>query len=91
MLGPSGRLLAIERCVEPGARGQASHGWTDDQARTFAERCRAAGFADTTIGHHQTNRGRRVVSVLSHVNQATVSEPGTDAAGGRKPRHEARE
>ena len=83
VLGPSGRLLAIERCVEPGARGQASHGWIDDQARTFAERCRAAGFADTTIGHHQTNRGRRVVSVLSHVNQATVSESGTDAAGGR--------
>ena len=42
VLGRSGRLLAIERCVEPGASGHASHGWTDDQARTFAERCRDA-------------------------------------------------
>jgi ubiquinone/menaquinone biosynthesis C-methylase UbiE len=65
VLGRSGRLLAIERCVEPGARGQASHGWTDDQARVFAERCRSAGFADAEIGHHQSRPGRRVVSVLA--------------------------
>ena len=64
VLRPSGRLLAIERRVEPGARGHASHGWTDDQARVFAEECRAAGFADAEVGHHQTGR-RRVVSVLA--------------------------
>jgi len=66
VLRPSGRLLAIERCVEPAARGRASHGWTDDQARMFAERCRSAGFADAEIGHHQSRPGRRVVSVLAH-------------------------
>jgi ubiquinone/menaquinone biosynthesis C-methylase UbiE len=67
VLCPSGRLLAIERRVAPGARGHASHGWTDDQARTFAERCCAAGFADAEIGHHQTGR-RRVVSVLANMS-----------------------
>jgi ubiquinone/menaquinone biosynthesis C-methylase UbiE len=72
VLCPSGRLLAIERRVEPGARGHASHGWTDDQARTFAERCRVAGFADVEIGHHQTGR-RRVVSVLANVSRRTAS------------------
>ena len=72
VLCPSGRLLAIERRVEPGARGHASHGWTDDQARTFAERCCAAGFADAEIGHHQTGR-RRVVSVLANVSGRTAS------------------
>jgi len=72
VLCPSGRLLAVERRVEPGARGHASHGWTDDQARTFAERCRAAGFADAEIGHHQTGR-RRVVSVLANMSPRTAS------------------
>jgi ubiquinone/menaquinone biosynthesis C-methylase UbiE len=72
VLCPSGRLLAIERRVAPGARGHASHGWTDDQARTFAERCCAAGFAHAEIGHHQTGR-RRVVSVLANASRGTAS------------------
>jgi ubiquinone/menaquinone biosynthesis C-methylase UbiE len=72
VLGPSGRLLAIERRVEPGARGHASHGWTDDQARMFADRCSVAGFADAEIGHHTTGR-RRVVSVLANVSPRSTS------------------
>jgi ubiquinone/menaquinone biosynthesis C-methylase UbiE len=32
VLRPSGRFLAIERQVEPGATGLASHGWTAEQA-----------------------------------------------------------
>jgi len=44
-----GRFLAIERRVRPGARGLASHGWTDGQADAFAERCEAAGFADVRV------------------------------------------
>jgi ubiquinone/menaquinone biosynthesis C-methylase UbiE len=44
-----GRLLAIERRTRPGARGHASHGWTDEQADVFAERCRAAGFVDVRV------------------------------------------
>jgi len=70
VLGPSGRLLAIERCAEPGARGLGSHGWTDDQARRFAERCGTAGFADVEIGHHQPRPRRRVVFVLADAHPA---------------------
>jgi ubiquinone/menaquinone biosynthesis C-methylase UbiE len=44
-----GRLLAIERRTRPGARGHASHGWTDEQAEAFAQRCRAAGFLDVLV------------------------------------------
>jgi ubiquinone/menaquinone biosynthesis C-methylase UbiE len=44
-----GRLLAIERRTRPGATGLASHGWTDAQADSFADRCRAAGFSDPHI------------------------------------------
>jgi ubiquinone/menaquinone biosynthesis C-methylase UbiE len=65
VLAASGRLLAVERCVAPGATGHASHGWTDDQAGAFAERCRAVGFLDPEIGHQQNGR-RRVVYVLAH-------------------------
>lgn len=64
VLGPSGRFLAVERRVEPGASGHASHGWTEEQARLFAERCRGAGFPHVEVGHHQRGR-RRVVSVLA--------------------------
>jgi ubiquinone/menaquinone biosynthesis C-methylase UbiE len=49
VLVPSGRLLAIERRTRPGATGHASHGWTPEQAKAFAERCRAAGFVDVSV------------------------------------------
>jgi len=66
VLRPSGRFLAVERRVEPGAAGLRSHGWTEEQATLFAERCRAAGFPTVEIGHH--HRGRRpVLSVLAEV------------------------
>ena len=57
VLRPSGRLIAVERRIEPGASGHASHGWTDDHARRFAEACRDAGFTDVEIGHHRSGRG----------------------------------
>lgn len=59
VLRPSGRFLAVERHVDPGATGLASHGWTEDQAHRFAERCRAAGFARAEVAHHRT-RGRKL-------------------------------
>ena len=62
MLRPSGRLLAIERRVEPGASGHASHGWSEDQAERFAEQCRVAGFTHVEIGHHRASR-RQVLTV----------------------------
>lgn len=57
VLIPGGRFVAVERCSPVGATGVAAHGWTDDQARSFADLCRAAGFADSraeriTVGRH---------------------------------------
>jgi ubiquinone/menaquinone biosynthesis C-methylase UbiE len=64
VLCPSGRLVAIERRAEPGARGHASHGWTDEQASTFAELCRDHGFIEPLVGRHDHGR-RRMVSVTA--------------------------
>ncbi|HZS21874.1 MAG TPA: class I SAM-dependent methyltransferase [Pseudonocardiaceae bacterium] len=62
VLAPGGRLLAIERRVRPGATGLASHGWTDEQALSFADQCRMAGFADAHVERH--SRGRRVLCAV---------------------------
>ena len=63
VLLPGGRLVAMERRAQPGARGHASHGWTDDQATSFAERCRGLGFEDVRV--ERTTIGRRTtVSVI---------------------------
>jgi ubiquinone/menaquinone biosynthesis C-methylase UbiE len=56
-LVPSGRLLVIERGVRPGATGLASHGWTEQQAESFAAQCRAAGFDGVRIDQHPYGRG----------------------------------
>lgn len=52
VLRPDGRFLALERRTTPGATGVASHGWTPDQARAFADHLSSHGFADVTIGEH---------------------------------------
>lgn len=57
------RFLVLERHIEPGATGHASHGWTEDQAYLFAQRCCAAGFG-VVVDHHRTGR-KRVLSVLA--------------------------
>jgi ubiquinone/menaquinone biosynthesis C-methylase UbiE len=57
VLDEGGRLLAIERRTQPGATGHASHGWTDAQAESFADHCRAAGFTNVTVSPHATHRG----------------------------------
>ncbi|HUI47740.1 MAG TPA: class I SAM-dependent methyltransferase [Acidimicrobiia bacterium] len=64
VLEPSGRLVAIERQAQPGARGHASHGWTDAQAEAFADRCREHGFLDPQVDHDTTGR-RSTVSVTA--------------------------
>ena len=64
VLLPGGRLVAIERRAQPGSRGHASHGWTDEQASAFADRCRDLGFAPVHL--EQTTMGRRsTVSVAA--------------------------
>jgi ubiquinone/menaquinone biosynthesis C-methylase UbiE len=62
VLAPGGRFFALERRVRPGATGLASHGWTDDQAVSFADCCRVAGLDDVRI--ETITRGRRVVQVV---------------------------
>lgn len=66
VLRPAGRFLAVERRTESGASGHAGHGWTEDQARLFAERCGTAGFCGIEVDHHPRRRGS-VVSVLARV------------------------
>jgi ubiquinone/menaquinone biosynthesis C-methylase UbiE len=64
VLQSGGRFLTIERHTQPGARGLASHGWTDDQAAAFAAHCEALGFIDAGVGRHTAGR-RSTVSVLT--------------------------
>ena len=64
VLEPSGRFVAIERRVRPGATGLASHGWTDDQAEAFASTCRAAGFGDVRIARSDAGR-RPAIAVVA--------------------------
>src|SRR6266511_650743 len=56
VLAARGRLLAIERRTRQGATGLASHGWTDEQGVTFADRCRTAGFVDACVETHRPAR-----------------------------------
>ena len=64
VLESDGRFVAIERRCLPGAKGLASHGWTDDQADTFAELCRTSGFADVHVERHTAGR-RTVLAVVA--------------------------
>lgn len=64
VLRPAGRFVAIERSTRPGATGHASHGWTDDQAAAFAQRCTARGLIDVRVEHAATGR-RALVAVTS--------------------------
>jgi ubiquinone/menaquinone biosynthesis C-methylase UbiE len=64
VLRSGGRLVAIERRTLPHARGLASHGWTDAQADTFADRCREHGLVDVRVEHNTSGR-RSTVSVIA--------------------------
>ena len=57
VLAPSGRLLVMERDVKPGATGLASHGWTEQQAESFAAQCRAAGLVGLRVDRLPQGRG----------------------------------
>ncbi len=64
VLVPSGRLVAMERRTEQGARVHASHGWTDEQATAFVNRCREYGFTDVHLERAKTGR-RSTISVVA--------------------------
>ena len=57
VLASPGRLLVMEREVRPGAKGLASHGWTEQQAESFAAHCQTAGFEGVRIAQHPAGRG----------------------------------
>jgi ubiquinone/menaquinone biosynthesis C-methylase UbiE len=62
-----GRLVAMERRAQPGARGHRSHGWTDEQAMVFADRCREHRFADVHVERATIGR-RSTVSVIARAS-----------------------
>jgi ubiquinone/menaquinone biosynthesis C-methylase UbiE len=66
VLTAGGRFLATERRVKAGALGLASHGWTTQQAETFATLCDSAGFCDVEVSSHASARGV-LLAVLGHV------------------------
>jgi ubiquinone/menaquinone biosynthesis C-methylase UbiE len=64
VLRPGSRLVVIERRTEPGARGLASHGWTDARAAAFRDLCAHHGFTDIRTEENRTGR-RRTLSVIA--------------------------
>lgn len=62
-LAPGARFLAVEKRTEPGATGNASHGWTPDQAELFASILTERGFTDVGVSNHRA--GKRNVVVVS--------------------------
>jgi ubiquinone/menaquinone biosynthesis C-methylase UbiE len=67
ILAPGGRFFAVERRVQPGATGLASHGWTDEQAASFAACCRTAGLDDLQI--ETMKGGRHVLQVVKAIRR----------------------
>ena len=65
VLRSGGRLLAVERVVQPGASGLASHGWTARQAESFAVLCQDVGFTD--VSTTKSDYGRRTAAVVRAV------------------------
>lgn len=65
VLKPGGRFLAVEKRTDPGATGNASHGWTPDQADLFASMLSGREFTDVLVSNHEV--GRRNVVVVRAV------------------------
>lgn len=62
VLSPGGTFIALEKRTQPGATGNASHGWTPDQASMFAAMLNDYGFESADVTNHDLGR-RRVVAV----------------------------
>jgi ubiquinone/menaquinone biosynthesis C-methylase UbiE len=67
VLAPGGRFLVLERRVQPGATGLASHGWTDHQAASFAALCQGAGFDEVCVETRKS--GRHTLQVVSAISR----------------------
>jgi SAM-dependent methyltransferase len=70
VLAPGGRFVALERRIDStAAHGTASHGWTPQQAESFAEHCRRHGFVDVTVHTHLERTA--MLSVVAHTPATT--------------------
>jgi ubiquinone/menaquinone biosynthesis C-methylase UbiE len=67
VLIPGGCLIAMERKVEPGAHGHGSHGWTDEQAAAFADRCSKHAFSEVRLERATIGR-RSTISVVARTS-----------------------
>jgi ubiquinone/menaquinone biosynthesis C-methylase UbiE len=65
VLRPGGRYIAIERRVQPGAAGLASHGWTDEQAEAFTHACANHGFTDVRVERPRLTGRRPLIAVAA--------------------------
>lgn len=73
VLAPGGRLVALERRIrDTAATGTASHGWTVEQANSFAAHCRHQGFADVTVAEHAGST--TMLSVVADVHDHAQKE-----------------
>lgn len=66
VLKPGGRLIVLERRSRRGATGNASHGWTSDQAEAFAALLLDHGFRSSDVTNHDLGR-RKVVTVTGRL------------------------
>lgn len=57
-------FIALEKRTEPLAEGNASHGWTDDQAVLFASMLEDFGFTEPAVANHELGK-RKVVVVTA--------------------------
>ena len=62
VFSPGGTFIALEKRTQPGATGNASHGWTPDQANAFAAMLTDHGLKSAEVSNHDLGR-RRVVAV----------------------------
>lgn len=66
VLRPGGTFIALEKRSQPGATGNASHGWTADQAELFGSMLSDHGFASADVSNHDVGR-RKVVAVTGRL------------------------
>lgn len=64
VLRPGGTFIALEKRSAPGATGNASHGWTAQQADTFSTMLADHGFTSAEVSNHELGR-RKVVAVTA--------------------------
>jgi ubiquinone/menaquinone biosynthesis C-methylase UbiE len=61
VLRPGGMFLALEKRTQPGATGNASHGWTPAQAQRFSGMLTELGFSEVEVADHDLGRRKVVV------------------------------